>query len=64
MVPDLLVARETRDATYWTKWISEGREGSLMPAFAATHGGPLSDAQIASLVEFALRQLPTAPRKP
>lgn len=62
MVPDLLVAREHRDAAFWRKWISEGRDGSLMPAFAPSRGGPLTDAQIASLVDFVLKQLPTEPR--
>jgi mono/diheme cytochrome c family protein len=62
MVPDLFVARDKRDAGWWTKWITEGREGSLMPAFAAKHGGPLNDAQVDSLVEFVLANLPTAPR--
>jgi mono/diheme cytochrome c family protein len=63
MVPDLAVAREHRDAAYWTKWIAEGREGTLMPAFAAEHGGPLTRKQIESLVDLALKLLPTEPRK-
>ena len=61
MVPDLRVAREPRDAAYWEKWISEGKEQTLMPAFAAKRGGPLSPEQIASLVEYALARLPTRP---
>jgi mono/diheme cytochrome c family protein len=62
MVPDLQVAQVVRDAGYWEHWISEGREGSLMPAFAAKHGGALSAEQIASVVEYALAELPRAPR--
>ncbi len=62
MVPDLLVAREHRDAAFWSRWITEGRAGSLMPAFATERGGPLTRAQIESLVDFALKQLPTEPR--
>jgi mono/diheme cytochrome c family protein len=62
MVPELLTAREHRDAAYWRKWIGEGKEQTLMPAFAQERGGPLSPAQIDSLVEFALKQLPTEPR--
>lgn len=62
MVPDLLTAREHRDAAFWRKWITEGKEGSLMPAFAQSHGGPLTEAQIESLVAFALASLPTEPR--
>jgi cytochrome c553 len=62
MVPDLLVAREPRDAAYWQRWISDGKEGTLMPAFAKRHQGPLSDQQIASLIEYVLARLPTEPR--
>jgi mono/diheme cytochrome c family protein len=62
MVPDLLVAREHRDASWWRAWITEGKSGSLMPAFAQKNGGPLTEAQIASLVEFALTHLPTEAR--
>jgi cytochrome c5 len=61
MVPDLAVAREPRDAAYWSKWISEGKERTSMPGFAVEHGGPLSEEQIRSLVEFALKHLPTEP---
>ena len=56
-------AREPRDAAFWRKWISEGKEGTLMPAFAQAQGGPLTDQQIESLIEFALASLPTQPRK-
>jgi mono/diheme cytochrome c family protein len=62
MVADLLTARDHRDAEFWRKWITEGREGSLMPAFAQSRGGPLTDSQVASLVEFALQSFPTEPR--
>lgn len=61
MVPDLLVARDHRDAAFWRKWIGEGKEQTLMPAFAQDHGGPLTPAQIESLVDFAVRNLPTEP---
>ena len=62
MVPDLAVAREPRDAAWWEKWISEGKEQTLMPGFAAKRGGPLTAEQITSLVEYAMKTLPTAPR--
>jgi cytochrome c5 len=61
MVPDLTVAKTPRDAAYWDKWIRGGGEGTLMPAFAKTNDGSLDDAQIASLVEFLVRNLPTQP---
>lgn len=64
MVPDLLVAREPRDGAYWRRWIAEGRAGTLMPAFARSQGGPLSEAQVESLIAFALQTLPSAPEKP
>jgi mono/diheme cytochrome c family protein len=62
MVPDLKIAREARDAAYWLRWITEGKEGSLMPGFARRHQGPLSDAQITSLVEYLVAHFPTEPR--
>ncbi|MFO1460296.1 MAG: DUF1573 domain-containing protein [Verrucomicrobiota bacterium] len=52
MVPDLRTRLKNSDQNYWAKWISDGRVGSLMPAFAGRNGGPLSDAQIASLVQY------------
>ena len=63
MVPDLLTARGHRDAAWWRTWIAEGKEGTLMPAFAEKNGGPLTQDQIDSLVKFALAQLPTEPRE-
>jgi mono/diheme cytochrome c family protein len=62
MVADLLTARDHRDAAFWRRWISEGKDGTLMPAFAQSRGGPLTEAQIESLVEYALANLPTEPR--
>lgn len=52
MVPDITLPREGRDAAYWRTWISDGKDGTLMPGFARKRGGPLSDEQIASLVAF------------
>jgi mono/diheme cytochrome c family protein len=63
MVPDLAEAKERRDAGYWRKWIGEGKDGTLMPAFAEAKGGPLTGEQIESLVAFALETLPTEPAK-
>jgi cytochrome c553 len=61
MVPDLAVATTRRDAAYWRRWISEGRENTLMPAFARDRGGFLDAGQIDSLVAYLLKALPTAP---
>jgi mono/diheme cytochrome c family protein len=63
MVPDLLEPKDSRDAAYWRKWIGEGKDGTLMPAFAAAQGGPLTGEQIESLVAFVLERLPTEPTK-
>jgi mono/diheme cytochrome c family protein len=64
MVPNLVIPREPRDAAYWRKWITEGKEQSLMPAFAEERGGPLNAAQIDSLVEFLMANFPRDPIKP
>lgn len=61
MVPDLMRPKEPRDAAYWMKWIGEGKAGTLMPAFARAQGGPLDDAQVASLVDYAVNLLPKNP---
>ena len=61
MVPDLLSARQHRDADFWRKWITEGKEGTLMPAWSQEKGGPLTREQIESLVKFAMETLPTEP---
>ncbi|MBM3824330.1 MAG: DUF1573 domain-containing protein [Verrucomicrobia bacterium] len=58
MVPDLASIKFPRDKTYWHHWITVGKEGSLMPQFAHKDGGPLSDEQIQSLVDFLLKKFP------
>ena len=55
MVPDLRVVDESRDAAYWREHITDGIEGTLMPAFATAKGGILSDEQIESLVKFLVK---------
>jgi mono/diheme cytochrome c family protein len=52
MVPDLKKLSEPTDREYWLKWVTYGREGSLMPAFAQTQGGPLTREQIDSLADY------------
>ena len=61
MVPDLKVARQPRNADYWRNWITNGRQGSLMPAFAIAAGGILTDEQINSLVEHLNKTMPATP---
>lgn len=52
MVPDLRALKPTATRDYWLQWIAHGKPDTLMPAFATKAGGPLSDAQIHSLVGF------------
>ena len=63
MVPDLRTADESRDAAYWREHITDGIDGTLMPAFATEKGGILSDEQIESLVKF-LVETPLEPIAP
>lgn len=52
MVPDLHALKHPTDASHWTIWVKYGRTGSLMPAFAESEGGPLSNEQVMSLVGY------------
>jgi mono/diheme cytochrome c family protein len=38
--------------------VTEGKAGSLMPAFAQEHGGPLNKEQIASLINYLSTDFP------
>ena len=61
MVPDLKVPRSPRDLAFWQKWIAEGKPGTLMPAFAATRGGPLTQEQVDSLTVYLYQYFPRNP---
>jgi hypothetical protein len=52
MVPDLHNLPVPTDAEFWRTWITAGKAGSLMPAFATSQGGPLNDMQISSLAAY------------
>jgi len=52
MVPDLHNLQVPTSEEFWRAWITVGKAGSLMPAFAASQGGPLNDLQIASLAAY------------
>ncbi len=52
MVPDLHNLPNDTNTEYWKLMCAIGKTNTLMPAFAQVHGGPLSDAQIASLVTY------------
>ena len=61
MVPDLKVPRSQRDLAFWQKWIVEGKAGTMMPAFASTQGGPLTQEQIDSLTVYLYENYPKSP---
>lgn len=61
MVPDLRTLPHPTDADHWRKWITYGRAGSMMPAFAEAEGGPLNQQQIDSLVDFMVKAFPSRP---
>jgi len=52
MVPDLHNLKTPTSDEFWRTWIAHGKPGSLMPAFATSDGGPLTDIQIASLAAY------------
>jgi mono/diheme cytochrome c family protein len=58
IVPDLHKLNETSSPEFWRRWISHGRSGTVMPAFAISDGGPLTDAQIDSLVDYISAAIP------
>ncbi len=61
MVPDLKVPRTQRDLAFWVKWVTEGKPGTMMPAFGTAHGGPLSPEQADSLAIYLYQTLPKTP---
>lgn len=61
MVTDLKVPRTSRDLAFWKQWIEEGKAGTLMPGFAAAHGGPLTKEQVDSLVTYLYHNFPKEP---
>ena len=52
IVPDLHNLKTPTNGEFWRTWIAHGKPGSLMPAFATSDGGPLTDIQIASLAAY------------
>lgn len=52
MVPDLHALKVPTNPEFWKTWISHGKPSTLMPAFAKSEGGPLSDMQVASLAVY------------
>ncbi len=61
MVPDLHNIKSPTNMDFWQTWIAHGKAGSLMPAFSTSDGGPLSDMQIMSLVQYLAATIPSQP---
>jgi hypothetical protein len=59
MVPDLRQIKTATNVDFWQTWVAHGKAGSLMPAFSTADGGPLSDMQIASLVQYLTISFPS-----
>jgi mono/diheme cytochrome c family protein len=59
MVPDLRNLKVPTNEEFWRTWITLGKPGSLMPAFATSQGGPLNDMQIASLAAYLNAVIPS-----
>lgn len=64
MVPDLRNLKHDTNADYWKTWISLGKPGTLMPAFAQSEGGPLTQAEINSLVQYLVETIPAKAVRP
>lgn len=58
MVPDLHALKHDTNTDFWKTWTSQGKPGTLMPAFALSEGGPLNDAQINSLAQYLTATIP------
>lgn len=59
IVPDLHNLKTPTNDEFWRTWIAHGKPGSLMPAFATSEGGPLTDVQIASLAAYLNAVIPS-----
>lgn len=63
-VPDLHHLPVPTNPQFWQNWIAHGKPGTLMPAFARTEGGILSNEQIGSLVQYLSTAIPSRPAAP
>lgn len=58
MVPDLRNLPNDTNAEYWRQIVMQGKPKTLMPAFSQARGGPLTEPQITSLVEYLVATMP------
>lgn len=59
MVTDLHNLSVPTSEEFWRSWITAGKPETLMPAFAKSQGGPLTDLQIASLAAYLNTVIPS-----
>ena len=59
MVADLHNLKHPTDREFWKTWITYGKPGSLMPAFAKSQDGFLTDEQIESLADYLAKAIPS-----
>jgi mono/diheme cytochrome c family protein len=58
-VTDLHHITTPTNEEFWKNWITHGKPGTLMPAFAKSEGGILTDEQIASLTQYLTSAFPS-----
>jgi len=61
IVPDLHDLKTPTNLEFWQTWTAHGKAGSLMPAFATSDGGPLSDIQVTSIAQYLAGSIPSQP---
>ena len=61
MVPNLHTLPQPTNADFWRNSITHGKTNSLMPAFAVSEGGILSDLQVNALVSYLQVTIPSRP---
>ena len=60
-VSNLYAIPQPTNPEFWKNWILHGKPGTLMPAFAKSEGGILTDAQVQSLVKYLAETIPSHP---
>ncbi|MEW6303245.1 MAG: DUF1573 domain-containing protein [Verrucomicrobiota bacterium] len=61
VVPDLKALPHPTNHDYWLTSIRHGKVGTMMPGFAKSEEGPLTDEQINSLADFLSKAIPATP---
>ena len=59
-VPGLRGSRPPADLDYWKGIIARGKPKTLMPGFAASEGGPLTELQVESLAAYLAKTMGSA----